>query len=169
VPLAWQAGRTGQDWIEPEGRAANFRRHREWRPSVFNVFHSDCGDALQLLAPHMRQAFVLHSRLRRCEGSEAGLASALDQLETAMFLLDGSGRLQRTNAAGDRLLSAGDCLSLKGQRLCPQIAGGLCGVRAPGGAHLCNRRWTRSVSWRIHAVAPLRRASASLQADAILK
>ena len=91
------------------------------RPERKGAYGDQHVRTLQLLAPHMRQAFELHSRLRRCEGSEAGLASALDQLETAMFLLDGSGRLQRTNTAGDRLLSAGDCLSLKGQRLCPKL------------------------------------------------
>jgi DNA-binding CsgD family transcriptional regulator len=89
------------------------------RPESEGAYGEEQIRLLTALAPHMRQAFQLHNTLRSYENSAAGLATALDQSETAIFLLDGQRRLQRANAAGDKLIRDEDVLRLNGNFLEP--------------------------------------------------
>lgn len=91
------------------------------RPERDGTFGEDHVQLLTLLAPHMRQAFHIHGTLRRHERSEAGLEAALDQSETAMFLLDGTGRLQRANARGHQMLVEGSGLVARNGQLQPSV------------------------------------------------
>ena len=76
---------------------------------------------LILLSPHMRQAFQLHNTLRSFESSVAGLSASLNQSETAIFLVDGAGQLQRFNTAGSRLLTEGNVLCVRDGQLRPKL------------------------------------------------
>src|SRR5579863_1288193 len=89
------------------------------RPENDGAYGASHVRLLRMLAPHMRQAFQLHNCLRGLESSVGGLSAALDRFDTATFLLDGAGRLRRTNAAGQRLLVAGDALRLRDGQLTP--------------------------------------------------
>ena len=90
------------------------------RPENDGAYGSRHVRLLRQLAPHMRQAFQMHNMLRGLENSVGGLSAALDRFDTATFLLDGARRLRRTNAAGQRLLAAGDALLLRDGQLTPR-------------------------------------------------
>lgn len=92
------------------------------RPERDGAFGEQHLELLSLLAPHMRQAFQLHNTLRTFEASSLGLSTALDQCETAIFLLDASTRLERANTAGQQLLSEGTALTLQNGFLRPRMA-----------------------------------------------
>jgi DNA-binding CsgD family transcriptional regulator len=91
------------------------------RPECDGPYGEEHVHLLTLLSPHMRQAFQLHNTLRSFETSVAGLSAALDRSETAMFLLDGTGRLQRFNAAGCRLIEESSVLCLRDGLLRPRL------------------------------------------------
>ena len=90
------------------------------RPESDGAYGEEHIRLLTLLAPHMRQAFQLHNTLRSFETSAGGVSAALDQSETAIFLLDGTGRVRRFNAAGSRLLTDGSVINLRNGLLRPQ-------------------------------------------------
>jgi DNA-binding CsgD family transcriptional regulator len=91
------------------------------RPECEGPYGDEHVQSLTLLAPHLSQAFQLHNTLRSFETSVAGLSAALDQSETAIFLLDGTGRLQKFNAAGYRLIAQGNVLCLRDRLLQPRL------------------------------------------------
>ena len=91
------------------------------RPECEGAYGDEHVQLLTLLGPHLRQAFQLHNTLRSLETSEAGLSAALDQSETAIFLLDGRGRLLKLNATGDRLIAKGNVLCLRDGLLRPRL------------------------------------------------
>jgi DNA-binding CsgD family transcriptional regulator len=90
------------------------------RPECDGAYGDEHVRLLTLLAPHMRQAFQLHNTLRSFESSAADMSAALDQSETAIFLLDAVGRLQRFNVAGSRLIAEGSVLYLRNGLLRPR-------------------------------------------------
>jgi DNA-binding CsgD family transcriptional regulator len=110
------------------------------RPEYDGAYGNQHVQLLRVLAPHLRQAFQLHNTLRAFESSTVGLTAALDQSETAMFLLDGIGFVQRFNAAGRRLIAEGNILCLPDGCLRPVHPGdcakfdSLIGVTAATGA-----------------------------------
>jgi DNA-binding CsgD family transcriptional regulator len=119
---------------------------------------------LELLAPHLRQAFQLHNTLRGLENSNTGLSAALDQSETAVFLLDGKGCLQKFNAAGSRLITEAEVVSLHDGRLQPKrlkdraafdrligltSATGAGRGQHPGGAMLLHRQHGRPLHCKV--------------------
>lgn len=125
------------------------------RPEREGEYGDEHVQLLSLLAPHMRQAFQLHNMLRHLEASNDGLSVALDRSETAVFLLDGIGRLQRANEAGYKLLSDGDALVLRNGCLRPWQAADAAGFErlvklacvtgagcsgSPGGLMLLHRK-----------------------------
>ena len=64
----------------------------------------------RVLLPHLQRAVAVARRLRSAEAlAETGLA-ALDQVQTAMLLLDGRGRIVHGNVSGMALLAAADGL-----------------------------------------------------------
>jgi DNA-binding CsgD family transcriptional regulator len=91
------------------------------RPECDGPYGDEHVQLLKLLAPHLCQAFQLHNTLRSFETSLAGLNEALDQSETAIFLLDGAGRLQKSNTVGHRLIAEGSVLYLRDGLLRPKL------------------------------------------------
>jgi DNA-binding CsgD family transcriptional regulator len=134
------------------------------RPECEGAYGDEHVQFLTMLAPHMRQAFQLHNTLRSYEMSVSGLNSALNQSETAMFLLDGIGRVQHFNTAGYRLIIEGNALRVQDGLLrprlpedCPEfdrLVGLTCATGAgrgfcPGGVMLLHRRAGRPLHCKL--------------------
>ncbi len=66
-------------------------------------FGSDDIAALQVLTPHLQTAFEVKRRLGELDLRTARAMSALDQLEQAVILIDGAGRVIFVNAAAEPL------------------------------------------------------------------
>jgi DNA-binding CsgD family transcriptional regulator len=72
---------------------------------------------MRVLVPHYRRA-VLIGRLMDLKTAEAAtFADTFDSLAASMFLVDASGRIVHANAAGHKLLHAGDMLRTAGGRI----------------------------------------------------
>ena len=79
-------------------------------------------DAAQLgraerLHPHLIRAFKLTEAFAMAGVTSDGMAAALDQAPFAIFLIDDSGRLRRTNRGADRLIAGRQGLCASGGRL----------------------------------------------------
>jgi DNA-binding CsgD family transcriptional regulator len=66
--------------------------------------------AFSQLAPHLRRAVVVHTRLAEAEGERRALAETLERLPRVAFLVDGAATVRLANAAGTALLAARDGL-----------------------------------------------------------
>lgn len=87
---------------------------RSKRGSAF----SDNDRALcQLLIPHLRRAFHVHTELGRSESIGALYANAINRLSVATIVLTESGTVQKVNDYAQRLLEQKDGLKLVGDRL----------------------------------------------------
>jgi len=62
------------------------------------------------LAPHVRRAILIGGLLDESRAQVRLQSRLLDQINVAIFLVDGKGRLVQMNAAGDALLSRGDAV-----------------------------------------------------------
>src|SRR5690242_2627995 len=65
---------------------------------------------LRLLAPHLRRAVLIGKLVERKDLIASDFAESFDHISAGMFLLDARGRLVHANAAGRRMLEAGDPL-----------------------------------------------------------
>jgi DNA-binding CsgD family transcriptional regulator len=81
---------------------------------------------LSRLAPHLRRAVAVHTRLAEAEGDRRALAETLERLPRAAFLVDGAAAVRHANAAGAALLAARD----GGLRADPGEGGALRAARA---------------------------------------
>ena len=72
---------------------------------------------LRSLVPFLEQAFRLHNRLTAAEASGAALRSLLDSLPSAVFLLDGEGRVVGANRAAREFAAEADGLAIVGGRI----------------------------------------------------
>ena len=72
---------------------------------------------VRLLMPHIRRAIVIGKVLLLRDAKTATLADALDSVAAALFLVDGQGRLTRSNATGQILIAEGSILRTAGGRL----------------------------------------------------
>lgn len=71
---------------------------------------------LRAVAPHWAHACAVRSRLGLLTEAERGLHDVLDRLSLGVYLLDASGRVLRTNAAGDALLREGSLVAQRRDR-----------------------------------------------------
>ncbi|MFZ1681974.1 MAG: helix-turn-helix transcriptional regulator [Rhizobiaceae bacterium] len=127
-----------RDWLSPQGIRdtciVNIVR-RERNQVVLSAPTSQdrdlyAADDLRLLgalSPHLRRALMI-SELYEEQGSWIRIHNALlDEFAVPVFLVDPGGRLRYRNAAADRLLEEGVCVTVKGGRLLPtsfaQVAG----------------------------------------------
>lgn len=79
---------------------------------------------LRGVAPHWVNACRLRDRLAPADRDGWDAARTLDQLGTAVFLLDERGRCHRWNAAGEALLRDGNLVRLRGGQLVAAHPGG---------------------------------------------
>ncbi len=89
-----------------------FTRHPQQR-----AFEADQPALLELLAPHVRRALKMHWQLTQIHLREAMHASALDQLGCGLILLGQDGGVMYVNEAAEKMIRAGDGLSLRAGRL----------------------------------------------------
>jgi DNA-binding CsgD family transcriptional regulator len=68
---------------------------------------------LEPLLPHVRQAIQLHTRLLAARHAATDLATAIDQLQRAVLVIDHDGRVSFMNRAAAMLTSARDGLSVE--------------------------------------------------------
>lgn len=79
---------------------------------------------LSRLAPHLRRAVALHTRLAEAERDRCALGEALERLQHAAIIVDGAATVYFANAAGTALLAARD-----GLRTDPREGGALRATR----------------------------------------
>lgn len=97
-----------------DGATAIFGMHRAERHGAF------ADEDVRLLArliPHLRCAVGIRQRLRSAERRSAADAAALNQLATAVIVVDGHGLVRTANDAAARLLAGGDGLVARLGRL----------------------------------------------------
>lgn len=69
------------------------------------------------LRPHLEQSLALFSRIRRDETELQVMIDTLDRLTICTFILDGSGRILRTNSAGRQLMKSNKAIRAADERL----------------------------------------------------
>lgn len=104
--------------------------------------------------PHAQRALELGWELHRVQSTRHVLLDVLDQLPTAVVVVDASGQPLEVNSAAEAILAMNDGLSVDGRRLNPlwpaereqlqRLIAGACGVsngeQRPPGGHLTVRR-----------------------------
>jgi DNA-binding CsgD family transcriptional regulator len=171
--------------LRPQGMHAllNLRAARGRRQAVADVclvrdrrrddFAADDVALLELLAPHLCRAVAVTMRLAEARAESQALTEALDRLPWAALVLDDSGALRFTNAAGAALLRPGGGLRLdpsgglqaergaETEALSRMTASALPGGPAPRAGHLRLRRLPPHPPLMVTAV-PLRAAAAAV-------
>jgi DNA-binding CsgD family transcriptional regulator len=108
-------------------------------------FTREAAHMVELIAPHLRQAYLTRRTLRTVTQMCATLTETLHLVESPVLIVDGGGRLQFANRAAETLLNAGDGLRLNRGTVTPSsreqgtlfaealanLARGLDGGRAP--------------------------------------
>ena len=109
------------------------------------------------LAPHVRRALALASRITDSEHARTALSDALDLTSAAVFFLDQGGRVKYCTAAAERILARNDGLELIGGALRAlhgdddrQLAAHLAGVTDAPAAIV--RRAPPAAPYRVFAV-----------------
>lgn len=92
-------------------------RLRVTRPKDQPAFSAADRALCELLIPHLRRAFHVHSELGRSESLGALYADAINRLSVAAIVLTESGTVQRVNGYAQQLLDQADGLKLVGDRL----------------------------------------------------
>ncbi|KTE04254.1 LuxR family transcriptional regulator [Sphingopyxis sp. H038] len=80
-------------------------------------FTDDDKAVLLALRPHLEQSLALFSRIRRDETELQVMIDTLDRLTLCTFILDGAGRILRTNSAGRALIKSSTALRAADDRL----------------------------------------------------
>jgi DNA-binding CsgD family transcriptional regulator/PAS domain-containing protein len=74
---------------------------------------------LRLLAPHLRRAMLIGGMLDEGKYALQLYRSLMDKISSGILILSGEGRLVFANAAADRLLTRGACLTARQGRVSP--------------------------------------------------
>lgn len=120
------------EWVRPQGfRHAIGGFVEETQTRVFHLgvlrdrkrppFGFEDARLLNQLFPHVSRALVLSERLKQAESSHGPLATLIDQLRTAAFLVDSRSRVLLYNSIAEDLLRNGNEFRLIGGRLTPWI------------------------------------------------
>jgi DNA-binding CsgD family transcriptional regulator len=75
-------------------------------------FSKEAANMVELVAPHLRQAYLTRRTLRTVTQMCATLTETLHLIASPVLIVDGGGRLQFANRAAETLLNAGDGLRL---------------------------------------------------------
>ena len=78
------------------------------RTAAEGEFGAEEAELFSRLAPYLRRAVAIHTRLAEAEGDRRALAEALERLPRAAFLVDGAAAVRHANAAGAALLASRD-------------------------------------------------------------
>jgi len=117
-----------KEWAKPQGLVDSVHAMLEksvTSAAAFVVFrHQRNGQVndetrrrMRLVVPHFRRAVLIGKVLDLKKAEAATLAGTLDGISAGMLLVDATGRIVHTNAAGHVMLSAADVFHTKGGRL----------------------------------------------------
>jgi DNA-binding CsgD family transcriptional regulator len=105
---------TAATFIREEGTRAHFAALRSKRRGHFAVEDTR---VLELLLPHLRQAFRLADELKAGEARSAQVRGILDRLSGPAAILTRDSRVQEVNSEMDRLLNSSGPIVMSGGRL----------------------------------------------------
>ena len=88
-----------------------------WRPRSSGAFSLDEIRLLELLEPHLRQAFLLQARLTGLRSQATTFEQALKAASVAVIALRSDGRILATSEAAEAALKRGESLLRRGSRL----------------------------------------------------
>ena len=117
-----------KEWIVPQGLCDGLFSTLEKSPRGCTVlmtmrrlnqggFDDASRRRFSLILPHVRRALLIGKVIESHQVKAADLADSLDQLASAMFIVDGTGRIVHANASGNLMVSNGNVLRAPGGRL----------------------------------------------------
>jgi DNA-binding CsgD family transcriptional regulator len=120
--------RFAKEWIQPQGVVDGLFSTLEKSPSGCTVlmtmrhkaegfFDDEARQRFSLILPHIRRALLIGKVIETHQVKAAALADSLDQLASAMFIVDGTGRIVHANASGNLMVSEANVLRAPGGRL----------------------------------------------------
>jgi DNA-binding CsgD family transcriptional regulator len=86
-------------------------------------FSNEAASMVELIAPHLRQAYLTRRTLRTARQECATLTETLHLIASPVLIVDGGGRLQFANRAAEALLKARDGLRLDRRIVTPSSRG----------------------------------------------
>ena len=88
-----------------------------WRPKSSGSFSEEQLHLVELLAPHLKQAFALHAKLDALGMQTVAMESALNATRLAVLALQPDGRLLLVSPSAERMLQRGLPFALRGGKL----------------------------------------------------
>ena len=88
-----------------------------WRPKSAGPYKTEQVHLVELLAPHLERAFVLHSRLMGMSGEIIGLHSALDATNIAVISLGADGKVLSASVPAEAILMQAQSLVIREGKL----------------------------------------------------
>lgn len=82
-------------------------------------FSQEAADIVEIVSPHLRQAYRMQRLLREAKRTCATLEDTLHQVTSPVIVVDGAGRLHFANHAAEAMLARGDGLRLKNGLVSP--------------------------------------------------
>jgi DNA-binding CsgD family transcriptional regulator len=120
--------RFAKEWLKPQGlcdflfstmekSARGCTVFMMMRHKSEGFFDEQAHRRFSLLLPHIRRALLIGKVIETHQVKAAALADSLDQLASAMFIVDGTGRIVHANASGNVMVSDANILRAPGGRL----------------------------------------------------
>jgi DNA-binding CsgD family transcriptional regulator len=117
----YRKGRFYQEWLQPQGWSdlANVVLEKTDSKSAFlltvvplkaKMVDGEMRQRIAAIAPHVRRALLIGKSMELRQSEVTTFADTLNGLSAAMFLVDESGRIVHSNAAGQDMLYAVDFL-----------------------------------------------------------
>jgi len=88
------------------------------RPREAGAFTAEDRQSVDLLLPHLQRALGLGQRFAQASVERILTSAALDRIETGVLVLNRAAQLVYANDEGERILMAGEALTLKAGRVC---------------------------------------------------
>ena len=120
--------RFAKEWLAPQGLVDGVlstvdtsARDCTVFSTMRNLSQSFADDAIRrrfnLILPHVRRALLIGKVIETHQVKAAALADSLDALASAMFIVDGTGRIVHANVSGNLMVSDGNVLRAPNGRL----------------------------------------------------
>jgi len=120
--------RFAKEWLKPQGlcdflfstlekssRGCTVFMMMRYKDQGF--FDDEAHRRFSLLLPHVRRALLIGNVIESHQVKAAALADSLDALASAMFIVDGTGRIVHANVSGNLMVSDGNVLRAPNGRL----------------------------------------------------
>jgi DNA-binding CsgD family transcriptional regulator len=120
--------RFAKEWIMPQGLVDGVLSTIEKSPVDCTVFlamrslsqgfaDDEIRQRFSLILPHIRRALLIGKVIETHQVKAAALADSLDALASAMFIVDGTGRIVHANTSGNLMVSEANVLRAPNGRL----------------------------------------------------